>query len=300
MRHELSSASLTWVNLQSPEAEELAAFIREADLAVTDAEFLAQAYHRPAITCRPHYVLLLIQVPVFDRTLRLTEGVPLFLVITPERLMTLHYKPLVVLDKIRHDLTASEEQREEYLSGGAASAGIDIVAMLYDSAFHKLERLSKHIDIAEDAVFRGNERKMVEEISLLTRDVMDFRKVMRPQKHLFVALPNHPLLPSELSYAWARLHNQLLRMWDMLESMFESVRELSSTNFTLLQYKENALLRVLTIYSIIAVPAFILVAPLNLPELQFASPPFYGFIGLVVLFTLLLVFIFLRSRHGRG
>jgi magnesium transporter len=140
---------------------------------------------------------------------------------------------------------------------------------------------------------------MVEEISVLTRDVMDFRKVIRPQKSLFSTSMSHPLITLDAAARWRRVHGQLLRMWEILEGMFESVRELANTNFTLLQHKENELLRLLTIYSIIAIPAFILVAPFNLPVVQFSSPLAYGFIWLVAAFTFLLIAIFARSRRWR-
>jgi len=301
MRHELSSTAVRWVAVQSPGTDELAAFIREAGLTSADAEFVAQATHRPAVTVRPKYLLILIQVPVFNRTLRLTSGVPIFFCVTAERVFSLHYEPIVALDKIRSELMESDERREAYLGSSPAGAALSIIGMLYESAFSKLDRLAKHIDIAEDAVFQGNERKMVEEVSLLTRDVMDFRKAIRPQKHLFLAFPNHALLPADLATDWSRLHHQLLKMWDILESMFESVRELSSSNFTLLQYKENELLKILTIYSIIAIPMLILVDPFfvpSAPDATIVDTIVYWCVVGVLVIMLLSLLIGLR-RRGR-
>ena len=299
MKHTLTSKGLTWTNVQSPEPEELAEFVRLVQPLPGDAEFIAQDHRRPEVAIRPDYILLLIHVPVFDRKARVTRGAALYFVIKEHELFSLHYEPIVILDRIRRSFEESPERQEEYFEDEAASLALYIVSLLYDSAFQKLERLGKHVDIAEEAVFQGNERKMVEEISVLTRDVMDFRKVIRPQKSLFSTTVTHPLVTLDAAARWRRVHGQLLRMWEILEGMFESVRELASTNFTLLQHKENELLRVLTIYSMIAVPAFILVAPFNVPSVEFSSPLFYGFIWLVVTFTLILILIFARSRRWR-
>jgi len=266
MKHTLSSKELTWINVQSPEAEELAEFIREIGMDATDAEFVAQRYHRPSVTIRESYLMLHIQVPVFDRKLRLTKGVSLFFIVKDKYVYSLHYEPIISLDKIRREFENSEDRVEEYFQGKAISLCIDLLGFLYDGAFKKLERLSKHIDIAEDAVFQGNEKKMVEEISLLTRDVMDFRKVIRPQKSLFSTVPTQEIMTDDIATKWNRVHGQLMKMWEVLESMFESVRELSNTNFTLLQHKENELLRLLTVYSIIVIPMLILTDPLFAPR----------------------------------
>lgn len=261
MKHTLSSKGLSWTNVQSPTTEELAEFIREAGLTADDAQYVAQKYHRPGVSVRPNYFLLLIQVPVFDRVLRLTKGVALFFIIKDKTVYSLHYEPIVVLDKIRHDWETNPDKMQEYVSDQSMALVLDLVAALNDSAFNKLERLSKHIDIAEDAVFQGNERKMVEEISYLARDVMDFRKVIRPQTSLFAQIPRQVMVTAEAEIRWQRIHGQLLRMWEMLESLFESTRELSNTNFTLLQHKQNELLRLFTVYSIVAIPVLILTDP---------------------------------------
>ncbi len=299
MKHTLTAKELDWINVQSPEANELAEFIRESGISRHDAEYVAQRYHRSGITVRKDYLLLLIQVPVFDRKLRLTQGVPVFFVIRDNQLFSLHYQPIIALDKIRADLEASEEWKEDAFDGGAAHLGLELTSLIYESSFRKLERLSKHIDIAEDAVFQGNERKMVEEVSLLTRDVMDFRKVIRPQLSLFKRLPNHRLIGEEVSTKWDRVNGQLLKMWDVLESMYESTRELSNTNFTLLQHKENELLRLLTIYSIIVIPMLILTDPFFNPRAVDSTIvddiAFWSILGVLVV-TLVIIFARVRGR----
>jgi magnesium transporter len=300
MKHTLTSKGLTWINIQSPEPDELAEFVRSIGLTTGDAEFISQDQHHPEIAVRGKYILLLVHVPVFDRKLRLTKGAALFFVIKEYELFSLHYEPIVTLDKIRRGFEESPEKQEEYFEDRAMSLCLYISGLLYDAAFLKLERLTKHIDIAEDAIFQGNERKMVEEIAVLTRDVLDFRKVIRPQNSLFVTTPRHLLVNPDAAARWRRVHGQLLRMWEILEGMFESVRELSNANFTLLQHKENELLRLLTIYSIVVIPMLVLVDPLFNPRAVDASVVdtivFWIVIGVLVV-TLLLILI--RSRSKR-
>lgn len=299
MKHTLSSKEISWTNVQSPEPEELAEFVREVGMTISDAEFVAQKYHRPTVSVGPDYILLLVQVPVFNRTLRLTKGVSLFFLVKDKQLFSLHYDPIISLDKIRREFETSNERLEEYFRESTLGLCLDLITFLYDSSFRKLERLNKHIDIAEDAVFQGNEKKMVEEISLLSRDVMDFRKIVRPQKSLFMVPPRHPLMTDEIRLKWNRVHGHLLKMWEILESMFESVKELSNTNFTLLQHKENELLRLLTVYSIIVIPMIILVDPYFAPSSPNATivdtVVFWGVLAILVV-TLIVILMKFRKK----
>jgi len=300
MKHALISKNVRWVNIQSPTAEELADFVRETGIDKEDAEFIAHVHQRPEVTVRPKYILFLLNVPVFDRKLRVTMGASLYFVIKEREIFSLHYDPIIAIDGIRKDFESSPEKQEDYFGEDALSLGLYIISSIYNGAFRKLDRLSKHIDIAEDAVFLGNERKMVEEISILTRDVMDFRRVIRPQTSLFEMRPNHPFLTTDNSLKWMRIHGLLMKMWEHLESMFESVKELNNTNFTLLQHKENELLRALTLYSILVIPMILLVDPFFTPGSQDADildkVVFWLVIGVL---SVTLLVIALRFRKKR-
>jgi magnesium transporter len=300
MKHSLVSKDVRWVNVQSPTAEELADFVRETGVDKEDAEFIAQAHQRPEVALKPGYILLLLNVPVFERKLRVTMGSSLYFVIKERELFSLHYDPIVSIDAIRKDFEASPEKQEDYFGEDALSLCLYIINSIYNGAFRKLDRLSKHIDIAEDAVFLGNERKMVEEISILTRDVMDFRRVIRPQASLFRVRPNHNFLNTENSIRWVRIHGLLMKMWEHLESMFESVKELNNTNFTLLQHKENELLRTLTLYSILVIPMIFLVDPYFAPGAANADiwdkAVFWLVMGLLVVALIGIAFGFRKKR----
>lgn len=299
MQQELSAKNIVWTNIEAPEAGELAAFVRATQLDRLDAEFIVQNHHRPEITAREGYLLFLLQAPTFDKKLRVTSGIPLYLLINDHSLYTLHYEPIPALAHIIQDFIDTPAKQEEYFADSPTSLALYIINNLNNASFVKLEKLLQQIEMVTDAVFHGNERKMVEEIAVLNRDVMDFRSIMRPQRNLFAAAAGHRLFDQESGQQWVRLNGQMQRLWDMLESLSEQVHDLAETNDSLLQHKENQLLRVLTIYSIIAIPVFMLVAPLNLPEMPFISPLSYLFFALVTIFTAILIAIFLRSRGRR-
>jgi magnesium transporter len=298
MKQAVLSKHVTWNNIEKPEAEELAAVVRDVELLPVDAEFIVRGSSRPEITVRPHYTSILVHVPLFHKTTRVTRGVSLFFLIKGQQLVTLHHQPIVVLQGIIQNFVDNPDRQLDGFGDTAMSLALHIIAELNTASFHKLHRLQKHIDIAEDAVFAGNERKMVEEIAILIRDVMDFRKVIRPQRDLFLP-PTPPHIDEESQAQWLRLHGQSQKLWEVLEGIFESVKELSATNNALLQQKLNDLLRILTLYSIISIPAFILLTPFNPKGAAFDSPSFLIFWGTFALFVLWLLVIYWRFKRKR-
>ncbi|MEX1997624.1 MAG: CorA family divalent cation transporter [Candidatus Andersenbacteria bacterium] len=299
MQSSLTSKNVAWTNITAPAAEELAALVRETILLPLDAEFIAYENPRPEITVRAPYLLILIQVPVFDKQLRVTTGASLYFIIKENHLWTLQYDSIANLEKLRQDFETNLEKQEEYFNDGALGLAIYLINQMVNSAFRKLDRVHKHINIAEDAVFQGNERKMVEEVAILARDVMDFRKIIRPHKNLFAQVPSHSLITPAVVGPWLRLHNQVNKLWEMLESLSESTRDLGRTNSNLLQYKEGQLLQMLTYYSIISIPVFILLTPFNPRQEQATIVDITIYWGVLSLLVVVLILIFLRFKGKR-
>lgn len=296
MKRQLTSKDLTWQIYSEPSPEELAEVVREAGLTATDAEFMAQERQRPEVAVRKEYVFLLIQVPVFEKKERLTRGVSVYCIIHEHAVFTVAFEKLAPLERLVEELGKNLEQQEEYFADGAVSLTMYIIRRLLSSALTKVERLSKHIDIAEDAVFHGNERKMVEEIALLTRDVVDFRRVIRPQRRLFYEVPIHSFITPETQEQWRRMSSQINKLWDILESLAESAKQLGHTNDALLQHKENQLLRLLSIYSIVTIPVFILASPFNTENKGYET-----LFWIVFMFLLIsLAGILLWSKHRKA
>lgn len=296
MKKTLTSKDVSWHLLSAPSAEELAEFARETQLLPTDAEFIAQERQRPEVAERPKYILALIQVPVFQKVERITRGVSVYVVVREGAVWTLHFEDLPPLEELYVELEKNQEQQEEYFGGSALGIAAYLLRRLMDDAFEKLERLAKHIDIAGDAVFHGNERKMVEEVALLTRDVTDFRRVIRPQRKLFDVPITHALSSDDVRYQWWRLHQHISKQWDILEGLDESVRQLGKTNYALLQHKENQLLRLLALYSTLGIPALLLVNPLFSPGESFTGMLIFWVVFLGLLGALLTI---LWRFHGK-
>lgn len=295
-----SENGLIWYSLIQPSPQELAEFVRDTNIHSDDTELLVQEHQHPEVTVRDKYLLIHLQVPTFDRRNRVTRGTSLYFVVGQNKLWTINHETIVNLDRLLGDYQATKEIREEYFSNGALGLALHIISAMHRGAFAKLERLAKHLDIGEDAVFQGNERKMVEEVFILMRDVMDFRKVMRLQNYMFATIPDHPFMTADLSVQWLRLHNQTQRLWDVLEGLYETASELSETNRSLLQHKENELLRLLTLYSVVMIPVIILVDPFFDPGAPNANTAdFIAFMIVLLLLLSTLGFIFFRSKKKR-
>ena len=237
-------------------------------------------------------------VPVFDKKTRVTSSASLVFIVLAEKLYTLHHESIVTLEKLRSEIEDNPGKHEPHVGNSPLSLALYLITQLNSSNFRKLNRLAKHVDIAEDAVFFGNERKMVEEIAILGRDVLDFRRIVRPHRDLFAELPDGSL-DADIRSRWQRVHGQMRQMWEYLEGLHDSAKELRDTNDSLLQHKENELLRLLSLYSIITIPVWIFVSPYNPRGSDAQLADIVVFWVVLTGLILLLLWIFVESKRKK-
>ena len=131
-----------------------------------------------------------------------------------------------------------------------------VLEMLLESCFPRLDHISKKLDHIEKEIFAGNEKEMVLEISFVKRDILNFRRTMKPQKSVFESLTreNHKFIEKELRPYYQDLIGTNIRVWNMLESAKETIESLEATNNSLLSNQLDMTMKVLTIFSAILLP----------------------------------------------
>jgi magnesium transporter len=115
---------------------------------------------------------------------------------------------------------------------------------------NKLERI-------EEDIFEGRSEEVVRDISNAKQEIINFRKIIRPQRAVLGDLERTKAryLAEELEIYFDDINDASERIWDMLENYKEVVEALESTNESVLAHRFNDVLRILTVFSIVFLPA---------------------------------------------
>ena len=99
-------------------------------------------------------------------------------------------------------------------------------------------------------------RKMGNKLERLEQEIINFRKVIRPQRAVLRDLERtkQRYLPDDLDIYFDDINDASERIWDMLENYKEVVEALESTNESVLSHRVNEVLRVLTAFSVVILP----------------------------------------------
>lgn len=263
--------SVTWIDFENPNRDDILYLQENFNIhPLAIEEFFTPTYQPKAITL-DNCLFLSVHIPLFDMENRTTYPGELDIILTKDHLITGHKNSIYQLKKFFYELETSEGKRRLHLSKTPAHLLHAILDILLNSCFPRLDHVSKNLDFIEDQVFNGKEKEMVFEISVVKRDILNFRRTLKPQRSILesVIQKDSPFVPKELNIYFQDLIGTNIRLWNILENNKEIIESLEETNNSLLSNKLDMTMKVLTIFSAVTLPmsvyASIMAMSVNIP-----------------------------------
>ncbi|HEX7059031.1 MAG TPA: magnesium transporter CorA family protein [Solirubrobacterales bacterium] len=255
---QIEAAGLRWVNIERPGALERAWLEEHFDFHALDLEDVLSRNQRPKIDEYDEYLFIVLHFPVFDPAAgRLGTG-ELDLFVGPGYVVTIPNQPLQPVEYLFERCRAKEEMREQLFSRGSGYLLYRIVDDSFDYCFPMLRKIGNKLDALEDDIFEGRSEEVVRDISNAKQEIINFRKVIRPQRPVLRDLERvkgRYLAPDlDLEIYFDDIVDAHERIWDMLENYKEVIEALAETNESVLSHRVNDILRVLTSISVIVLP----------------------------------------------
>ena len=127
---------------------------------------------------------------------------------------------------------------------------------LFDYCFPILDKIGHKLDALEDDVFEGRSEEVVRDISNVKQEIISYRKIIKPERSTLRLLERHVerFLPEELELYFDDVVDAAERIWDILDNYKEVVEALEDTNESVISHRQNDVLRILTVFSVILLP----------------------------------------------
>jgi magnesium transporter len=247
---------LRWINIEQPGTLEQAWLAEHFDFHALDYEDVRSRNQRPKIDEYQDYLFIVLHFPVFDKTVGRLNAGELDIFIGPDFLITLPNSPLAPVEYLFERCRSSEETREQLMRKGPGLLLYKIVDDSFDYCFPMLRKMGNKLDRIEDEIFEGAAEDVVRDISNAKQEIINFRKIIRPQRAVLRDLERNKqrYLAEDLDIYFDDIVDASERIWDMLENYKEVAEALEVTNETVISHRVNAILRVLTAFSVIILP----------------------------------------------
>ena len=255
----VQGSGLRWVNIERPTPIECAWLEEQFDFHALDFEDVLSRNQRPKIDEYPDYLFIVLHLPVFDPSVgRLNVG-ELDMFVGPDFVITIPNQELQPVEYLFERCRTNDDVREQLFSNGTGYLLYQIVDQSFDYCFPMLRKIGNKLDAIEDDIFEEERSdEVVRDIFSAKQEIINFRKVIRPQRPVLRDLENYKqrfLAPDlDLEIYFDDIVDAHERIWDILENYKEVIEALEETNESVLNHRVNEILRVLTAISVIVLP----------------------------------------------
>lgn len=297
----LQHKNITWIDFEDINTADLEYLQEKLDIHPLALEELVVPSYQPKVVQYENCLFFSVHIPLFDIEERTTFPGELDIILTQEHLITSHRHGIYQINNFFRQVDSSQAKKKEYLEASPAHLLYHVLDALFKSCFPRLNHISDSLSHIEQEVFHGNEKAMVYEISVLKRDILNFRRTLKPQRAILESLihKEHPYIPPTAKFYFQELVGTNIRLWNLLESQKETIEALESTNNSLLSNKLDMTMKVLTIFSAVLLPMSVYTNALAMTAtIPFGSHPNAFWIHMSIMFGIALVtVIFFRFKN---
>jgi magnesium transporter len=256
---ELSTDGLTWIHLDPPiDPESVNTLRARFGWHPLDVEDVLSKRQRPKVDdyLDDGYLFGVLHFPAYDKNIQRLNAGELDFFIGPDYLVTISNVQLNPVTRLFTRLQEDERMRDNLFSRGSGRLLYEILDDLFDYCFPILDKIAYKLDSIEDDIDDRRSEEIVSDISKVKQEIISFRKIVKPQRPALRLLERHieRFLPEDLELYFDDLVDASERIWDLLDNYKEVVEALESTNESVISHRQNDILRVLTIFSVVLLP----------------------------------------------
>jgi magnesium transporter len=252
----VEAPGLRWINIERPRQIDRAWIEERFDFHPLDYEDVFSRNQRPKVDEYDGYLFIVLHFPRYDKTVARLNAAEIDVFVGPDFLITIPNEPLQPVEYLFERCRTNEELRDSLFGQGAGYLLYKIVDTCVDASFPMLRKMGNKLERIEEDIFEGAADEVVRDISNVKQEIINFRKVVRPQRAAFRDLERTKTryIPDDLDIYFDDIVDASERIWDMLENYKEVVEGLEDTNESAIAHRSNETFRILTAASVIILP----------------------------------------------
>jgi magnesium transporter len=254
----LSASGLTWVNAVSPDVETATQLAERFGWHPLDVEDIVSTRQRPKVDDYDEdgYLFVVLHFPAYDKTVQRLDAAELDVFLGPDYLVTIPNRELLPVTRLFGRCEADETLRQQLFAKGSGRLLYEVLDDLFDYCFPILDKIGHKLKSVEEDMSERRAEDIVRDILNVKLEIISYRKVIKPERPTLRALERRvdKFLPEELDLYFDDIVDAAERIWDQLDNYKEVVEALEATNESVISHRQNDVLRILTIFSVIVLP----------------------------------------------
>ncbi len=252
---------LVWVDLVAPTQEEVRSLMEEFSIDPLIADELMAPSLRNRVDARDGYFYLVLHFPAFKHLHDISAtALELDFIVGKNWILTTRYVEIDPLHQFSRVFEMETMLERKNIFEHAGFVFYYMLTELYRTLYDELSHITTRLDSVEEWIFEGYEKEMVKELSILSRDLLNYTQALESHDTVLESLeaPSASLFGYEFVRNIRSVYGEYTRLSSEIKSNRASLVELRETNNSLLGTKQNEIMKIFTIMAFVTFPLSLL------------------------------------------
>jgi magnesium transporter len=264
---------IVWIDLEQPTDDEVSLLVKRYGLHPLVGEELKRSSSLAKVEFYDDYFLAVLTLPVREHKGNLSEIVEreVDFVVGKNFLITSRTETIEQLEYFGKIFEANTILNKDEKIEHAGYLFYYMVKRMYAGMIEDLENIKDSITLAEKRIFKGDEREMVEVLSGLSRELIDFKQTARMHRDIWedmVEFADKSIFGGGFPSYVRDIRDQFNIIHEFVGNARELLADLRETNDSLLNTKQNDIIKLLTVITFIGYPAMLIASIFTIPALD--------------------------------
>jgi len=296
---------LVWLDLHSPTDEEISSLVKRYSLNPLVGEELKSISGSTRVSFNKDYTLIVLTLPIRIRNGNVYEIVDreLDVVIGKNFLITSRFEVIDQLEYFSKIFETNAVLDKEINIDHPGHLFYYIIRRIYNGLYLDLENIRDSLRISESHIFNGDEKGMVEVLSNLSRELIDFKQTVHAHHDVWSEIHAHAAEKKSMFGADFQSYTHIvkeeaLRINELIINSRELLTDLRETNNSLLDTKQNEIIKVLTLVSFIFYPLTFIASVFTIPGIHVPLTNVgYGWWTIIIIMAVITIGIWYYFRR---
>ncbi len=267
----------TWYHANGPTSEDIAFLEKEFSLSPESVEELKSPSTRQKTRQENGSLYAVIKFPLYEQRKKTCRAVEVDVLLRKNAIATVSYEKIIPIEESLKQAETLEGFKAT-LTGKTGVAALQIIfSALLTYGARELAHIDKNISDVTERIYAGKEKQMIQPISLIKRDVLDFRRILKPMEGTLKEMRDACItLFEEKKQSFENILGAYHDLFDIIDNQKDTIESLETTNQTLIASRIGEVSKILAVATFLLAP-FTIVGTLFQINTQFT--PIIGIVG---------------------
>ena len=292
---------LTWIDVQNPTKKDVEFIRKQHKFHPIILDELLHTSARSRVEPYEKYLFLTYHLPIYDKNIKSSRKGEVDFLITKDQIITVHYEDLEPLNNFWRRLNNDKNFKDLALGDNTGRLIYYLIEEILSFSQRQLRHIEENVTELTKELFQNNESQLLQRISYLKRDILEYSIISEPQKIILESLKEvgGKFWNENMKIYLSDLSGDHLKIMQHLYNFKETVDSLEQTNSQLLNAKTNAVMQRFTVLAFLTYPIVILTSLLNasvVDDYIGSNPLVFGSIFILVLLITIILLVIFRKR----